>query len=241
MDRATSRFLGRHPDYRTLCDVVFIEHPHASLYVCEEEHVAAMLLHWTAMECELLYRSATGEATVPVQGNALRGVLQHVATLLPILEANGFNAGLQAAYIEKHDPNREENWIYVHGATVPGRQAALWPTYRVPLTSEAIAQAAREHAPRGSAQIATASAASSPGKPARLQSPRIAAPRSGGVREIIWKVADEVWAKHGKPTDKQQVLALRKRMMEILESDHSVKRTSSSNELGNWQKARVNA
>jgi len=58
------------------------------------------------------------------------------------------------------------------------------------------------------------------------------------VREKIWAVADRMWEEAGRPTDKSKVLALRKQIMDTLEQD-GVKRTSSSNELGNWQKARI--
>jgi hypothetical protein len=48
-----------------------------------------------------------------------------------------------------------------------------------------------------------------------------------------------MWEAAGKPTDKAVVLELRKKMMAELEEKHSVKRTSSSNELGNWMKDRL--
>lgn len=66
----------------------------------------------------------------------------------------------------------------------------------------------------------------------------VAQARSSGVRDKIWEVADRMWEEAGKPTDKRAVLALRKCMMDALERQ-DVKRTSSSNELGNWQKARI--
>jgi hypothetical protein len=49
-----------------------------------------------------------------------------------------------------------------------------------------------------------------------------------------------MWADAGKPTGASAVLALRKQIMNKLEEE-GVKRTSSSNELGNWQKARLSA
>ena len=58
------------------------------------------------------------------------------------------------------------------------------------------------------------------------------------MREKIWAVADRMWEEAGKPIEKGTVLALRKDIMNVLEQD-GVKRTSSSNELGNWQKARI--
>lgn len=72
----------------------------------------------------------------------------------------------------------------------------------------------------------------------RPQGSNASAPRSSGVREKVWAVADQMWEEAGKPKDKNMVLLLRRAIMSVLEQD-GVKRTSSSNELGNWQKSRV--
>jgi hypothetical protein len=48
-----------------------------------------------------------------------------------------------------------------------------------------------------------------------------------------------MWEEDGKPTDKNQVLELRKRIMDKLELDEQIKRASSSSELGQWHKARA--
>lgn len=64
------------------------------------------------------------------------------------------------------------------------------------------------------------------------------APRKAGTRDVIWKRADELWSSAGKPTDVPTVLKLRKEWMNVLEKE-GVKKTTSSSELGNWQKDRV--
>ncbi len=61
----------------------------------------------------------------------------------------------------------------------------------------------------------------------------------GVVRDQIWQFADAQWEASGKPMDKKVVLALRKAMMPQLEKEYGIKVTTSSNELGNWMKARV--
>ncbi len=61
----------------------------------------------------------------------------------------------------------------------------------------------------------------------------------GAVRDQIWAVGDAIWEAAGKPTDKKVVLKLRKVAMEQLEKEFGVKVTTSSNELGNWMKARL--
>jgi hypothetical protein len=48
-----------------------------------------------------------------------------------------------------------------------------------------------------------------------------------------------MWEAAGKPMDKDTVLALRKEMMQVLETEHSIKKTTSSTALGDWMKQRV--
>lgn len=61
----------------------------------------------------------------------------------------------------------------------------------------------------------------------------------GGTSNLIWDVADEMWMNAGKPQEKTDVLALRKKIMQELETAHGVKKNTASNELGKWQKARI--
>lgn len=68
---------------------------------------------------------------------------------------------------------------------------------------------------------------------------RSTAPRASGTRDVIFEVADNMWEAAGKPTDPKVVLALRKEIMNALEQQ-GVKRNTSSNTLGAWQKERIN-
>lgn len=72
----------------------------------------------------------------------------------------------------------------------------------------------------------------------RPQGLAIAVSQLGKTASQIWAVADQMWQSIGKPTDKATVLTLRKAIMDRLEAS-GIKRTSSSNELGNWQKTRI--
>jgi len=67
---------------------------------------------------------------------------------------------------------------------------------------------------------------------------RSTAPRASGTRDVIFEVADAMWEAAGKPTDKSEILKLRKEMMNTLEAQ-GVKRNTSSNTLGSWQKERI--
>lgn len=66
-----------------------------------------------------------------------------------------------------------------------------------------------------------------------------AAPKPGGTREIIFRVADTMWEQLGKTADVKKVLEMRKQCMTVLEADHGIKKTTSSTALGDWQKARL--
>jgi hypothetical protein len=66
------------------------------------------------------------------------------------------------------------------------------------------------------------------------------APR-GGNRALIFEVADKMWAAAGSPKDVTKVLALRRAVMSSLESEHGVKKSTSSTALGEWQKIRLNS
>lgn len=59
--------------------------------------------------------------------------------------------------------------------------------------------------------------------------------RMSGSKQIIWDVATSMWLDAGSPTDKAEVLSLRKQIMNELEKQ-GVNRNSASNELGKWHK-----
>lgn len=77
-----------------------------------------------------------------------------------------------------------------------------------------------------------------PDRPAAKVLP-LAKPPANGNRLVIWKVADAMWEAAGKPLDVPTVLTLRKQIMVALETEHGVKRTTSSTALGLWQKERL--
>lgn len=61
----------------------------------------------------------------------------------------------------------------------------------------------------------------------------------GEKTATIWDVADKMWDAAGKPTDPKLVLKLRKQIMNELEQNYSIKKTTSSTSLGGWQKSRL--
>lgn len=61
----------------------------------------------------------------------------------------------------------------------------------------------------------------------------------GEKTATIWNVADKMWEQVGSPKDLKEVLKLRRKIMDELEQNYSIKKTTSSTALGGWQKARV--
>jgi hypothetical protein len=58
----------------------------------------------------------------------------------------------------------------------------------------------------------------------------------GSVGPIIHRVATEMWKAAGKPRDPGVILQLRRQIMTALNDEHKIKTSTSSNELGRWQK-----
>lgn len=241
IDRENLKFLHKHPDLHVVCNLAWIETPHVALSVTPYDH-NSFLRECTDMELKILYRNTTGVDHTGFGGDALRAILAELAERLPVSDVNAFEVERQAAILEDGNHDR---YKYVKGSTRPAKQGELFEPEALKAVrsdnEEVIAAAARLRPtqPRATATHTPAPASAQP-RPARpTAAPRTpGAPRQGGVREKIWEVADRMWDEAGKPTEKSTVLALRKNIMNALEQD-GVKRTSSSNELGNWQKARI--
>lgn len=234
IDRENLKFLHKHADLHVVCNLVHIEAP--NIAICIVDHDSdAFLSDYTGMELAMLYKNTSGHDHTGRSDSALRALLAELAGRLPTSDVNKFELDRQAASIPE---DNDQPLKYVKGATRPGKAPAeLFPLKAERNSDEdAIAARAKQRAPQRPASVASTPApASAAARPQRAP----AAPRQGGVRAVIWEVADSMWEKEDKPTGKAEVLSLRKRVMDVLESDHAVKRTSSSNELGQWQKARL--
>jgi len=69
--------------------------------------------------------------------------------------------------------------------------------------------------------------------------PRPRTASRGSVGPIIHNVATKMWEEAGQPQDVSTILQLRQKIMKVLNDEHSIKMTTSSNELGRWQKGLV--
>lgn len=233
IDKSRLLVLHKHPNYQVVCGLVFIEAPADSVVEITHLDRPNLLNGYTDMELQGLYKALTGEAGHPGRTEVKKQLFACFAAL-PTTDALPHEVEAQSLYYktECHAPGR-----YVKGAKRPGQ-----PKDKVGLWCSAPAeQDWRDLVVATAAPLNVAAgvvAANSEPRPKRQHSGP-STPKGTGVRATIWEVADRLWEAAGKPADKKQVLDLRKRMMEVLETDHGVKRTSSSNELGNWQKARL--
>lgn len=153
----------------------------------------------------------------------------------------------QSDYVQKNDPDGANSYIYMPNATLPitlTQITLMEGASAAPVPPDYVLKGAYTHTPAHQGTIAyiergvpsvVIQSEPKPVKPAREPS---GAPR-GSVSQTIWAVADEMWTAAGNPVLKDVVMRLRKTIMDKLESDYGVKRTSASNELGNWQKARI--
>lgn len=206
-----------HSSLETLCDLVVTEAPDVPVHV--ENITYPFLGSWRDLDCIMLYKNTTGQTATKI-GDDLRVLLMELASRIP--ECN-VNVGATAQRAEQVEETGEPcKRIFVMGP-VKLQQAA---DEREVLGRPRVRPVARE-IPR----VNTSTAGAPRSGPS--------VPRMGGAREIIWSVADTMWQAVGSPKELPKILILRKEIMAKLESDHGVKRTTSSNELGNWQKAKL--
>lgn len=218
LDMQNMKIVHKHSSVNAVCGLVHIELPDVAVNVCP---IDMTVKHKTDLEIKMLFRSCfPGQADhIPV--SEMKSKILQFAEEFPVTDLDELEVKRQADSIRDGD---KKAYKYVKGSFRASRPAELF--------ADATGDAARASA------TVPASSAARPVRPAAAPRAATGAPRASGVREKIWAVADRMWEEAGKPTEKSTVLALRKDIMNALEQD-GVKRTSSSNELGNWQKARI--
>lgn len=218
LDMQNMKIVHKHSSVNAVCGLVHIELPDVAVNVCP---IDMTVKHKTDMEIKMLFRSCfPGQADhMPVA--EMKSRILQFAEEFPVTDLDELEVKRQADSIRDGD---KKAYKYVKGSFRASRPAELF--------ADATGDAVRAGA------TVPASGAARPVRPAAAPRAATGAPRASGVREKIWAVADRMWEEAGKPTEKSTVLALRKDIMNVLEQD-GVKRTSSSNELGNWQKARI--
>lgn len=220
INRETCVFTHVAQDYQTLLNLCHIELPHVKAYILPVEDIKTDV-HLTDLEMKLLYRNSVGEEYTGKSRSQLNSLIHEYAKTLPYTPWNRMEVELQASKIKEDD---QGFYRYVQGSTTPCQLQELFEPVLV----------------RGEGCPTVEITMSAPYVPeptiAKVGKPM----RTGGSKGIVFSVADTMWGAANKPTEQSAILALRKKIMQVLESDYDIKKTTSSNTLGLWQKARLN-
>lgn len=245
LNKSDMRFYHKHQWMIVVMNLVDIElsHKDDAVMITAFDKVA-FFDDFTQTELELLYRNTSGKQDVPFYGDALKAVICALADKLPVTDANAWETALQASYVRGKEGLA---FSYAKGSNLPISQQALWAQEPLLATDEilqlALSDTAKHNRRHRPAESSAASSAprvgyATPQPPSVTGTPAISTQRTRGVREKVWATADKMWEEAGKPASKEEILLLRRKIMDVLEVD-GIKRNSSSNELGNWQKSKL--
>jgi hypothetical protein len=193
------------------------------------------------MELKILFRNVTGADDHSFSRSQLLQVLFDLSTRIPESDIDPFEVEAQAEYIKADDKHK---WLYVRGARRPKQKLDAFE----PACKQALRSDIEERRAKSGKLPALQPTAVPPSKPPgndqpaanrKVLSKQSNGPKRGTARAVIWQVADTMWEENGKPTDKKEVLNLRKQIMDRLETEENIKRASASSELGQWQKTRA--
>ena len=243
IDRHVMAITHKHSDREVLAKLSWIECTNAGVTVPVGGSVRP-LLDFSHSELKLIYKNATG-ADLKGCGAGAAQALMDMAKRMPDTVASKDEVLAQAACVMDGD---KSVYRYVYGSKKPEELATLFeaPAIKVQRCEAEELKAAQAYTPPApqpytpAAPAATASAnpaAHTSAAPAAQKPPT--APRTGGTRDTIFKVADQMWEAAGSPSDLPHILSLRKQIMVELEANHDIKKTTSSTALGDWQKQRL--
>lgn len=237
IDRQQMAITHKHRDRVVLNGLAWIECTNAGAVMSLSS--IRPLQDFTPQELRLLYKNGTG---VELKGyaNALAQAVLDMAKRMPETDAVLEEVEAQRLCVMDGD---KSSFQYVRGAKKPASILGVFEADPIKVERsepEELRCASGYSAPTPGP---TASATLPPGVPPLPTAARApsapSAPRASGTRDTIYRVADEMWAAAGSPTNMQAVLALRKNIMNVLEAEHGVKKTTSSNTLGDWQKSKL--
>ena len=223
IDRDAPVFRHAHPDHSVISGLAHIEVAHCAVAIYDV-HGDHDFISFTDLELKLLYQNTTGQKFEGYSRPHLSKAILALARTLPASDVNAFEVEQQARKITMEDSGF---YRYAKGAYKAARTQELFlpPALTAPVPAEGAAPA-----PGPDQRVAPTVA------PAKVP----AAPK-GGNRATIFAVADSMWEQAGSPKDASTVLTLRKTIMAALESEHGIKKTTSSTALGDWQKVRLNS
>lgn len=247
INRDSMVLLHKHDDPNVLAELAWIECGDDVYHILPLKDSSTFKIY-TNMELITLYRNITTEdEEIWMSRHRLKELIYALCLRLNHTFVDKLELSLQSNYVKS---DSREYWKYVKGAKVPTQQPELFgpvskKVKRCPDEEKLIKEGGRLE-PLYTQTVGRAVGPKQAAQkdkdysPVATQRPeKNNAPKKGTTKAIIWSVADELWEKEGKPSDKKLVLQIRKRIMDKLESDEGIKRTSASSELGNWQKARI--
>lgn len=232
IDRQQMAIVHKHRDRKVLSDLSWIECTNAAITIPlgNPRHFS----DFTPQELRLLYQHATGH-DLKGYGNVLHQVVHNAAMRMPESVVNADEVAVQRLCVMDGD---KSSYQYCPGSKTPTCHPGLFePDSLKCARSEADESLAASSTPAFTTPAAPG--ASNPFSTAAWVPRPPSAPRTGGSRETIFRVADEMWTARGSPRELPTVLALRKDIMVELEANHGIKKTTSSTALGDWQKQRL--
>ena len=224
----------KHRDQLTTQALGWLEMPDRSVMISNIDN-PHFLCQLSDLDARMLYFNLTGDK-VPLEDamvvrQMIYMVVDKMVPTIAVMEELQAQIDLVEALLYKG-----ERFKYALGSRKPAQPIELFPLKGAALGDSDKATAAQLTPQRLQKRAAPIAAPPSDSVPVASAAPK---QRASSVRPIIWAVADRMWQAAGSPTDKNTVLELRKKMMVTLETENAVKKTSSSNELGNWMKARL--
>lgn len=245
IDKEGLTFLHKHAQRRVVTQLATIEapHKHVAIFPCDS---LRDFNEFTDYELRKLYENTSGIKFPGFYRPGLLNVAFETAQALPESVVNPWEVDRQCAEIDFKDRSA---YRYQPGQVKPLKVTDLFNDGLKPLLKrldETVVEKAlhlRELVlpplpPLPTPPIVPTGPANHSAAPKVYKPPsERTAPRGSG-KERVWACADEHWASAGSPTNVSQVLALRKQIMSVLETE-GMNRNSVSCELGNWQKARL--
>lgn len=236
IDGDNMRALAKHPNWQRLHDY--------GILTCSESSIVLPLdagelkKEFDDVQLQLLYINTTGNMNGATYArNVVCQILVYYFNKMQETQI-GDNSDPQAQWAIRAD--KQGSCLYSSSGDNPIVHDGEAPFFKA-LPDHAGESAIEEGAPvtiTPGTQPAWRPGRDTSGTTAPSSGERSTAPRASGTRDVIFEVADGMWEDAGKPTDPKVVLALRKEIMNALEQQ-GVKRNTSSNTLGVWQKERI--
>lgn len=236
IDMQNLRVLHAHQVPGVVHDLVYLECANLDHVIVANTSSDLFLEQLTDMELKKLYHNTTGGSAALWDALAIRHALAGLLAAVTPVKVDHNELEAQCDYAtsarEEHDRTVMK---YASGSKRPALVQELFPIKTQPMA------AWHDATQRGTQRAATpyTPATPDPNAPRPTAAPRAARTPGPSARPTIHRVADEMWENAGKPMNKELVLALRKKMMQVLETEHGIKKTTSSTALGDWMKTRL--